>query len=77
MLISDMICRFSPAIGALVLLVLALFALLIWRGGTIEIIKIPRLFERTLPRPIVLPGSQAMLYVAAVAIVAALGLGAL
>jgi hypothetical protein len=75
--ISDMICHFSPAIGALVLLVLALFALVVWRGGAIETLRIPRLFERTLPRPIALPGSQAMLYVAVVAIVAALGLGAL
>ena len=77
MLISDLICRFSPAIGALVLLVLALLALLVWRGGAIETIRIPPLFQRTLARPIVLLGSRAMLYVAAVAIVAALGLGVL
>jgi hypothetical protein len=77
LIISDWICRFSPAIGALVLLVLALLALVVWRGGAVETVKIPRLFEKKLPRPIVLPGSRAMLYVAAVAIVAALGLSAL
>jgi hypothetical protein len=77
LLISELICRFSPAIGALVLLLLALFALLVWRGGAIESIGIPRLFNRTLKRPIVLPGSWAMLYAAMVAIVAAAGLGAL
>jgi hypothetical protein len=77
LLISDLICRFSPAIGAFVLLVLALFALVVWRGGAIESIRIPRLFERKLPRPIVLPGSRAMLGVAAVAVIAASGLGAL
>jgi hypothetical protein len=77
LIIPDLICRFSPAIGALALLVLALFAIVVSRGGAIETIKIPRLFERRLPRPIVLPGSRAMLYVAAAAIIAALGLGAL
>jgi hypothetical protein len=73
----DLVCRFSPAIGAGVLLVLTLFALVVWRGGAIEAVRIPRLFERKLPRPIVLPGSRSMFYVAVVAVVAAIGLTAL
>jgi Na+-transporting methylmalonyl-CoA/oxaloacetate decarboxylase gamma subunit len=77
LLISDVVCRFSPAIGALVLLVLALLALVLWGGGAIETVRIPRLFARKLTRPVVLPGSRAMPYVAAVAIAAALGLSAL
>jgi len=77
LIIADLICRFSPAIGALALLLLAVLALLLWQGGAIETIRIPRLFEKKLPRPVVLPGSQAMLYLAAVAAGAALGLSAL
>jgi hypothetical protein len=57
-----MICRFSPAIGALALLMLALFAIVVSRVGAIESIK---------------KGRWALLCVAAIAIVAALGLGAL
>jgi hypothetical protein len=77
LIIPDLICRFSPAIGALALLALALFALVLSRGGAIEAIRIPYLLSRALPRPIVLPGSRAMLYVAAVAVIAGAGLGAL
>jgi hypothetical protein len=77
LIILDLICRFSPTLGALALLLLALLAIVVSRGGTIETIKIPRLFERALPRPIVLPGSRTLRYVAAVAMVAALGLATL
>ncbi len=69
--ILDWICRLSPAIGASALVVIALITLVAWRGGTIDKIKIPGLFDVTLQQPIVFSGRRYMPVIAAIALVLA------
>jgi len=69
-----LICQMSPSIGASALAALALISIVLWRGGTIEKISIPTLFEVKLEKPVHFTGNRLMLYLAVVAFVAAIGL---
>jgi hypothetical protein len=75
--ILDLICKISPLIGASVLLAMGLVTVVVWRGGTIDSVKIPGLFDVKLSEPIVFTGNRFMLYVAVPAFIGALGLGTL
>jgi hypothetical protein len=75
LIVLDWVCRFTPAIGASVLFVMALIALLVWIGGAIERIKVPPLFDIRLAHPIVFNGSWLMFGLALLALAGAGGLG--
>lgn len=71
-LFLDLVCRFSPLVGASALLALAFISIALWRGGTIEALKIPGLFDVKLGRPINFSGKRYLSYVSILAFVAAL-----
>jgi hypothetical protein len=71
----DLLCQFSPGIGASVLAALAMIALVTWRGGTVDKIKIPGVFDVALNKPIVFTGSRFFLVVSILAILGAIALG--
>jgi hypothetical protein len=73
----DLICQISPSIGASALAALALVSIVIWRGGTIEKISIPALFEVKLERAVHFRGDNRILYLAGAAFAAAVLLGGL
>src|SRR5437868_8627684 len=73
----DLICQISPSIGASALAALALISIVLWRGGTVDKISIPALFEVKLEKAIHFTGKKLMLYLAGVACVAAVTLAAL
>jgi hypothetical protein len=77
LLILDWACRISPAIGASIFVAIGLIAIILWRGGTIETVKIPGIFDVKLKEPIVFSGRPLLLYLSVAAFVAAVGLASL
>lgn len=75
--VLDWFCKSSPAMGASALGAISLIALVLWRGGTVDTIKIPGIFDVKLSKPLVFGGSKIMAALACVALAGALGLGGL
>jgi hypothetical protein len=73
LIVPDWVCRFTPAIGASVLFVMALIAISVLVGGSAGKIRFPALSEMRLAHPIVINGL--MLCVTLLAVAGAAGLG--
>lgn len=73
----DLLCTVSPAIGASVLLALALVSIVARQGGTIDTVKIPGLADVKLKTPFVLTGSRFLLALSVSAFVGAVALAVL
>jgi hypothetical protein len=75
--IVDLFCKVSPAIGVGVCIAIALLSVAAWRGGHIEKVSIPGLFEIKFKEPIVFEGNKLFLGVSLFSLIVAIAIGSL